>query len=333
MFLHRKQKVNAVEFPKGIKWVNGEPVSLKSLRGKVVLLDFWTYSCMNCLNTIDATKLWHKRYANKGLVIIGVHTPEFEFEKNEANLNNAIKKLKIPYAIIADNDYKVWSAYENRWWPRKLLINKDGEIVYDHVGEGGYAQFETQIQECLREIGQSDFPNIVPDPLIGGAVHQRITTEIYFGFLHGKLGNPAGYSPAVEYCFEDAKEHADDLIYLHGHWVMEKERTVHARALAHANEYTAIKYSGFSVNLIAGAIKQRRIAEIEVELDGHALPHDMAGEDVVFEHGKAIVQITAPRMYNIVNSAIYHKGTLKLKTSSDNLELYAFTFGVHTSKV
>jgi hypothetical protein len=269
---------------------------------------------------------WHKRYGGKGLVIIGIHTPEFDFEKDEDNLKKAIKRLKIPYAVVMDNDYKIWSAYDNRWWPRKLVINKDGEIVYDHIGEGGGAQIETEIQTALREIGQDDFPIITPDPMIGGAVHHRLTPETYLGFLHGKIGNSVGYVPGVEQIFTDTQDHADDLVYLHGHWIIEKDQINHTRTLAHSTEYISIRYSAYNLNVVAGSTRKGKLVEILVELDGSALPKDMVGEDVEIVNGKSVLKISEPRMYSVIRSGVYHKGTLRLKTDSGNLALYSMSF-------
>ena len=327
MFLHRLQKVNATEFPKEMEWVNSKPLTLKSLQGKVVLLDFWTYSCVNCIRTLDHLRAWHKRYGEKGLVIIGVHTPEFDFEKEKINVERAIKQFKIKYPVVLDTEYKIWTAYTNRWWPRKLLLNKDGEIVYDHIGEGGYAETETEIQKALRDIGVEDLPEIVPDVSVGGGICYRTTPETYLGFLRGRFGNAQGVIPGVEVDFTDKGNYQDDLVYLHGHWIINKEQLSHTRALASANEYLALRYSGFSVNLVGGSLNKNRAAEVQVELDGHPLPEDMAGADIEFKNGKALLRITAPRMYNVVDSDVYHKGTLKLKTASDHLEMHAFTFG------
>lgn len=327
MFLHRLQKIHATEFPRGMKWVGSDPLTLKSLKGKVVLLDFWTYSCVNCIRTLPYLNDWYKKYADKGLVIIGIHTPEFDFEKDAANVQRAVKQFKIKYPVVMDSNYKIWTAYANRWWPRKLLVNKDGEVVYDHIGEGGYAETESAIQKALSEIGVTDLPEIIPDMSVGGGICYRTTPETYLGFLRGKFGNAHGVVPGAEGNFTDKGEYQDGLVYLHGHWTIDKEQLSHTRALAGANEYLALKYSGFSVNLVAGSLKKNRAAEVQVELDGHPLPEDMAGEDVKIVKGKAILKVTASKMYRIVDSDVYHKGTLKLKTASDHLELFAFTFG------
>jgi thiol-disulfide isomerase/thioredoxin len=316
--------MNSHEFPKGLEWLGSEPLSLKALRGKIILLNFWTYSCKNSLSVVEYLRYLHKQYAKKGLIIIGVHSPEFEFEQNKENVARAIKRLKISYPVVLDNEYKIWSLYDNRYWPRVITINKDGEIVHDHVGDGGGAQVEASIQEALEEVGESDMPIIKSDSMIGGKVHHRKTQQIYFGFLRAKYGNPEGYIPAHEHVFTDTGCNVEDTPYLHGHWRIEKECAMHVKALPRASEYVAIKYSSYCVSLVAGCTRGK--CEIEIELDGQSLPHDMLGEDVSIVQNKAIVAIAEPRLYKIIRSDIYHKGTLKIKTDSDKLSLYTIGF-------
>src|SRR3989338_574562 len=125
--------------------------SISELKGKVVLVDFWTYTCINCIRTLPHLVEWDKKYRDKGLVIIGVHTPEFEFEKEYNNVKAAIEKYCINYPVVQDNGYLTWQAFKNRYWPRKYLIDTDGFIRYDHIGEGGYKETEAKIQELLNE--------------------------------------------------------------------------------------------------------------------------------------------------------------------------------------
>lgn len=131
------------------KWFNSKPLTLQSLRGNVVLLDFWTYTCINCIRTLPYLKSWWKKYGNKGLVIIGIHTPEFEFEKNPNNVEQAIKDFGITYPVMQDNAYATWQAYSNQYWPAHYLIDKDGKIRDTHFGEGAYDETEKKIQELL----------------------------------------------------------------------------------------------------------------------------------------------------------------------------------------
>lgn len=139
----------APELKVGGQWFNSNPLTMKELKGKVVLVDFWTYTCINCIRTLPYLKSWHEKYSDKGLVIIGVHAPEFEFEKDADNVAEAIKDFEITYPIMQDNDFVTWKAYKNRYWPAKYLIDQDGNIRYTHFGEGDYDETETAIQELL----------------------------------------------------------------------------------------------------------------------------------------------------------------------------------------
>ena len=140
-------------------WINSDPFTVENQRGKVVLIDFWTYTCINCIRTLPYLKSWHDRYAEEGLVILGVHTPEFEFEKVLTNVQDAVAEFEIEYAVVQDNDFGTWRAYRNRFWPAKYLIDKDGYIRYTHFGEGAYEETEEKIRELLAERG-SDLSGI-----------------------------------------------------------------------------------------------------------------------------------------------------------------------------
>ncbi len=132
-------------------WINSEPLRLRELRGKVVLIDFWTYSCRNCINTLPFLSMWYKQYSNDGLIIIGVHSPEFFFERDLDNLEKAVERHSIKYPVVQDNDFVIWNAYNNRYWPHKYLIDKRGVIRYHHIGEGAYDETETWIKRLLKE--------------------------------------------------------------------------------------------------------------------------------------------------------------------------------------
>jgi len=156
----------------GGQWFNTDPITLESLRGKVVLVDFWTYTCINCIRTLPYLKSWHEKYSEKGLVIIGVHTPEFEFEKNLANVQKAIADFGLKYSVMQDNDYSTWNSYRNRYWPAKYLIDKTGHIRYTHFGEGEYDATESVIQQLL----SLDMPIVNPSYQITAK-----TPELYLG--------------------------------------------------------------------------------------------------------------------------------------------------------
>lgn len=141
----------APEF-KGIdKWLNSAPLTIEGLRGKVVLVDFWTYTCINCIRTLPHVVKWHQAYKDKGLVVVGVHTPEYAFERKTSNVQDALKRFGITFPVAQDNRYDTWDAYSNRYWPAFYLINKQGRIVYTHFGEGKYAETEAAIRRLLAE--------------------------------------------------------------------------------------------------------------------------------------------------------------------------------------
>ena len=132
-------------------WINSTPLTMAGLRGKVVLVEFWTFDCINCIHVLPHMKELHERYASQGLVVVGVHTPEYGHERILGNLEAAVKRFGIRYPVAQDNDYRTWNAFGNQYWPAQYLINQDGRIVYRHFGEGGYADTEAQIQQLLRK--------------------------------------------------------------------------------------------------------------------------------------------------------------------------------------
>ncbi|MDH0867336.1 thioredoxin family protein [Mitsuaria sp. GD03876] len=134
-------------------WINSPPLTVDGLKGKVVLVDFWTYTCINCLNQLPYVKAWHEKYKDQGLVVVGVHSPEYDEERSTAGLKDAIARLGIHHAVAQDNDFKTWKAYSNRYWPALYLIDKQGKVVYSHFGEGSYQQTEARIQALLQQPG------------------------------------------------------------------------------------------------------------------------------------------------------------------------------------
>ncbi|QNP40779.1 thioredoxin family protein [Lysobacter solisilvae (ex Woo and Kim 2020)] len=141
----------APEFTGINHWINSPPLTMQSLRGKVVLVEFWTYDCINCIHVIPHVRQLHERYAPQGLVVVGVHTPEFGHERVLANVRGAVQRYGIRYPVAQDNSYKTWNAYGNRYWPAQYLIDRQGRVVYSHFGEGGYEQTEARVRALLRE--------------------------------------------------------------------------------------------------------------------------------------------------------------------------------------
>ncbi|HCC83458.1 TPA: hypothetical protein DEP96_01255 [Candidatus Uhrbacteria bacterium] len=332
MFLHRLGKVRAPEFPAGLVWLNGEKKSLKKLAGKPVLVDFWTYSCVNCLRTLPHVQQMYERYHDLGLEIIGVHTPEFAFEHDEENVKQAIADLGLSYPIVLDNNYDVWHLYANNSWPHCFLVGPDGVIIYDHVGEGNYAETEKAVQEALLAAGvTAPLPAINDDEIGDGGVCYRTTPELYLGYLRGKYGNAEDFLPDTPEAFTDHGITQEDRPYLHGHWQICGEYAMHAKELAVASEYLALKYRAFGVNLVIAPsdspIAGGEFSSVVVELDGLPLPDDMLGEDVKrAKDGSSVVKAKEARMYNLVKASVYHQGTLRILTKDEGVKFYAFTF-------
>ena len=164
----------APEFVGIAKWQNSEPLTMSELRGKVVLIDFWTYSCINCIRTFPYVTGWYEKYKDKGLVIVGVHTPEFAFEKDSNNVQTALKRHKINYPVAQDNEFGTWTAYNNRYWPAHYLVDQQGNVVYYHFGEGQYQETEQAIQQLLGLGAEQEMSEATP-------TRDVKTPEIYFG--------------------------------------------------------------------------------------------------------------------------------------------------------
>ena len=145
--------VEAPEFRGIVQWINSDPLTMEELRGKVVLIDFWTYSCINCQRTLPYIRDWHDKYGETGLVVVGVHAPEFQFERKEENVRQAVADQDVTWAVAMDNGFQTWRSYQNRWWPHKFLIDEQGTIRFHHIGEGAYRETELHIRNLLAEAG------------------------------------------------------------------------------------------------------------------------------------------------------------------------------------
>lgn len=288
--------------------IGSAPVTMHSLRGKVVLIDFWDYTCVNCIRTLPYVSEWDRRYRDKGLVTIGVHAPEFFFARSEANVEEAAARFGISYPVVLDNDYQIWQAYANRYWPAEYLIDKDGYIRYFHAGEGDYDQTETAIQSLLRELNpEAKLPPLMEPvramDLAGAkAVCERPTPELYLGSDR--------FSGGVE---------------LIGPW----RRLTECIESESGNEPSRLKlnYSAAEVNLVIALAGLRREVTLDVLDNGKPLDHQSRGDDVREEDdGWTNVIIDRPRMYSLVKRDRFASRKLELSTNAAGLQLFAFTF-------
>jgi thiol-disulfide isomerase/thioredoxin len=324
-------EIRAPEFSAGLTWLNTpHPLTMAELRGKVVLVDFWEYTCVNCIRTLPYLKAWNERYKDKGLVIIGVHTPEFHFAREAANVARAVKEFGLTYPIIVDSDQAVWNAYSNRYWPAKYLVDAKGFVRATHFGEGSYGDTEQTIQGLLREANPSVSLPTILEPVRGedrpGAVCYPVTPELYAGYLRGALGNTEGYSPGKLVSFRDPGGYRDGLLYARGSWLNEPEALIHTRKRAQPDDYIAIRYHAIQVNTVLKP-EQSRPVRLYVTQDGKPVSKQDKGDDLRYtEDGRSYLLVEQPRMYSVIKNAKWGAHTLKLATADEGVGLYSFTF-------
>ncbi len=288
---------------------------------------------MNCLRTLPYLKEWNKRYAKDGLVIIGIHTPEFAFAHDGKNVANAVKQLGITWPVLVDSDRKNWDAYRNQYWPRKYFVDKTGKIVADHAGEGGYEESEARIQKLLKEINPTlTFPKPlapVRDTDKPGAVCYPTTHELYTGqrgaFI-GQLGNITDYAAGKTATYTDTDKHEDGKIYASGLWRTEAESLRHARTMDALDDFIAIRYHALEANAVLKPEADKPIV-VFVTQDGKPIPRDDAGADILYnDKNQSYLQVSEPRMYRLTKNAKFGTHELRLATLSSDLGVYSFTF-------
>lgn len=320
-------KIDKSKFPKapelqGISgYINTEPVTLEELRGKVVVVDFWTYTCINCIRTIPYLNAWYEKYSDDGLVILGVHSPEFEFEKDYKNVQAAVKKFEVKYPVVQDNDMKTWNAFENRYWPHKYIVDHEGYIRYDHIGEGAYEETEKVIQQLLKEraIALGIETDLVEDTVRPeGAVDvdfTRIRTpELYLGYAYGAdLGNVKSFVPNSVNDFSLPEDIRPNLVYLKGSWKANRDNM----ELVSDTGKVVISYNAKAVNIVAAGDSL-----LTIKLD-HTLVDSNAGSDVV----DSKVYVLEERLYNLILSDEYGSHILEIEVDGAGFRLYTFTFG------
>ena len=299
-------------------FINADNITVSQFVGKkVVLVDFWTYSCINCQRTTPYLNAWHSKYNDKGLQIIGIHSPEFEFEKDYENVKKAVKKFGIEYPVVLDNDYATWAAYKNRYWPRKYLIDIDGFIVYDHIGEGAYEETELKIQELLEErmerLGMNESISIQIEREKGFDAVPK-TPEIYFGSARNELfANGMQFTTGIQTHAEPNETQANRF-YLSGEWNVQPEYAENNGSAA-----IILHYRAKSVYFVA-----QGEATVEITIDG--MPLKAKGSDVFELDGKTLFKTGDSRLYSLVEEPSYGEHVLRLDIKG-NLKAYTFTFG------
>lgn len=311
------------EFTGITAWLNGSPLSTEDLRGKVVLIDFWTYSCVNCIRTLPYVSAWHERYKDKGLVIIGIHSPEFPFEQDLSNVRAQIMRHGIAYPVALDNDYAMWRAYGNRYWPAHYFVDARGRIRYHHFGEGGYAHSEAVIRGLLKEAGQDLGEEAPGVPEVPATDFDRIgTPETYLGYERVEyLGSPETLRMDADQTYSVPPEPAKNIFYLDGSWEVRKDCAVPKGYGARI----VYRVRAAKVNLVMDGAGTS--ARIHVTMDGKEVPDGALGKDLVREGTRAVADVREGRLYGLVDTDDYADRLIEIRFLEPGARVYAFTFG------
>jgi thiol-disulfide isomerase/thioredoxin len=299
------------------KWLNTSgPQTLASLKGKVVLVDFWTYSCINCLRTLPHVEAWYNKYHSSGFEVIGVSTPEFAFEKDPGNVSSAIKRYGIPYPVALDNDYKTWNAYNNQYWPAEYLIDATGKIRRTEFGEGNYGESEQAIRTLLANAGAKI--TVAPSDLPDTTPQTQLTPETYFGSNRAQFGYPTPNYPNGSFTIPTQRTVPLDQFALGGKWLIAPEYAMASKGATLTEHFDAAK-----VFLILNP-KVGTKSQVAVTYNGKPLTGALAGSDVV----NGVITVDSDRLYNIFNSgATNSDGTLQFTFMNDGIQAFTFTFG------
>lgn len=307
-------------------WLNSAPLTAGGLRGKVVLIDFCTYTCINWLRQLPYVRAWADKYRNHGLVVIGVHTPEFGFESNLENVRRAIPQLRVDFPIAVDNDYSIWDAFDNRYWPALYFIDAHGQATHHHFGEGAYEESERTIQRMLKEAGAGpvDSGLVAPDArgIEAAADWDSLASpEIYLGLDRTeRFASTRGARTAAGHLYDVPTGLRRNEWALAGDWSVGKQ----AVALNQANGRIACRFRARDLHLVLGPRAQGQSVRFRVRIDGQAPAH-ARGSDINAEGEGAV---TEPRLYQLIRQTRpIPDRDFEIEFLDPGVEAFAFTFG------
>lgn len=302
----------APELIQGGTWFNSDPLTLKSLRGKVVIVDFWTYSCINCQRTLPYLRSWYDKYKDDGLVIVGVHSPEFEFEKNPDNVAQALEDFGIKYPVMQDNDFATWRVYDNHYWPAKYIIDANGHVRYSHFGEGSYDETEHVIQQLLQEAGAADVSKIKIENQVGE--NQARSPETYLGYGRiERFASPENIAKDTASTYSFPQQLGQNEVAYSGTWNVMEER-------AKPSKGAKLEYRFDAAQVYLVMRPTSGSARVRVLVDGKP---QYPGSDVK----DGVVTISKDSLYRLVDLQQAGSHVLTLEFLDDACEVYAFTFG------
>jgi thiol-disulfide isomerase/thioredoxin len=309
-------------------WLNSPPLSREGLRGKVVLIDFWTYSCINCLRSLPYISGWYQKYKEHGLVVIGVHAPEFAFEKDVGNVRQAVHDLDITYPVALDSNYAIWRAFDNQYWPAHYFIDAQGRVRGHHFGEGEYPQSEQTLRALLAEAGFRDLPpaGVSTDRLTGVQVapddSNMLSPETYVGYARAEhFSSPSGAIPDQARTYTAPDKLELNQWALTGTWIVHEEKAV----LSGAPGSIVFRFHARDLHLVLGPAPDGKPLRFRVRIDGaepsssHGADTDASGNGVVHEQ----------RLYQLIRQppGEIHRHTFTIEFLDGGLQAYAFTFG------
>jgi cytochrome c biogenesis protein CcdA/thiol-disulfide isomerase/thioredoxin len=307
------------------QWLNSDPLTIGGLKGKVVLIDFWTYSCINCLRAIPYVRAWAEKYRDHGLAVIGVHAPEFAFERNVDNVKKAIATLGIRYPVAIDNDYKIWRAFDNEYWPAHYFIDADGKVRHHHFGEGEYAESERVIQKLLVDAGNKDVPTGIASVNASGAEAAADSPDVkspetYIGYDRGdRFVSPGGVVQDTSHTYAAGEPQLNDWS-LTGKWTIANERA----QLDEQDGSIIYRFHARDLHLVLGPSAEGGKIRFRITIDGkppgssHGMDTDVDGNGVV----------TTQRLYQLVRTeGAVADHTFEIRFLDPGVQAYAFTFG------
>ncbi len=280
------------------KWLNSEPLTIKGLRGKIVLVDFWTYSCINCIRTLPYVTKWYDTYKDKGLVVVGVHTPEFDFEKDVSNVQDAIKRFGIHYPVAQDNNYETWRSYNNQYWPAEYLIDKNGDIIHVHFGEGEYDVTENAIRSLL---GIDATQNNSSKESLG----EVASPEMYFGTNRLQNLTPEQIASLSPKTYSLPKEISLNKFALEGNWQFSRESI----KLVIGQGKIWLKFHAGKIHLVASS---QNPAKLAIKVDGKSQPS---------------ITVKDSELYTLFDSNDYADHLVEIIINQPGFEAFTFTFG------
>jgi len=299
-------------------WINSPPLTDESLRGKVVLIDFWEYTCVNCVRTFPVLRRWYRSYGPKGLVLIGIHTPEFSFARKENHVAYAVKKYHLEYPVAIDSDRRLWDRFHNHYWPAQYLFDRNGKLIFHTIGEGDDERMEAAIREAIGVGAKTLEPSSAPD------FPESMTPELYAGTERQSLSPPPGFVSGEPFTYRKGPVVSDN-INLSGTWISTDEFVRPVFSGGHPE--LTLPYHAAGVRIVLRHEKGAKPVRVFVFQDGKPVSKNVSGEDIRYDRkGDSYLLLGAPRMYTLISHQSFGGHTLTLVPAGPAVRIYSFTF-------